>query len=184
MKGIFNLVVCLWAINSCFSQDKVGVAVNNQFKINYYLLGIDASYELALNKSILWETGVGIGAGGSIRDRLFVGESFQIDFTSFPVLRLRSRLKYVYNRAKRFRKGKDITYNSGNYIAIQGTFSSKKENIANDLLLTDVVWGIQRSLGGKWLFNVNTGLGYAKDFDTQLSRFYPTLGIAFSYMIF
>ncbi|MFL0094687.1 hypothetical protein [Tenacibaculum maritimum] len=132
---------------------------------------------MALNKSILWETGVGIGVGGSIRDRLFVGGSF-------PVLRLRSRLKYVYNRAKRFQKGKDITYSSGNYIAIQGTFYSKKENIANHLLLTDVVWGIQRSLGGKWLFNVNTGLGYAKDFDTQLSRFYPTLGIVFSYMIF
>ena len=103
---------------------------------------------------------------------------------------MKGKLKYTYNKDKRIKKGKNVRCNSGNYIALQSTFSSKQKNVTNienppnDTLLTEIHWGMQRSLGGQWLFNVNFGLGYAKDFDTELNQFYPAIGLAFSYVIF
>ena len=125
-----------------------------------------------------------MGAGTYIGSLAAIGKSLQIDYNTFPVLRYRGKLKYTCNRENRFKKDKNIDFNSGNYIAIQSIFSSKKTDVANNVMFNEVHWGMQRSLGGKWLFNLNGGLDYAKDFNTSLDRFYPTIGLEFSYVIF
>lgn len=183
-KKILNIILCSLVTSITFSQEKLNTGLTSQFKINYYLTGLDASYEIPLNNKFTFEAGAGIGAGSYIRNLPFLEESFRIDFNTFPVLRLRSKLKYTYNRENRIKKGKSINHNSGNYFALQGTFSSKKEDVANNILFSELHWGIQRGLGRNWLFNVNAGVGYAKDFNSKLDRIYPTIGLEFSYIIF
>ncbi|HBI40630.1 MAG TPA: hypothetical protein DDY16_06745, partial [Tenacibaculum sp.] len=164
----------------------------NQFKVSYNIVSLEFAYEHPLNKKLTLEGAVGLGAGNYIEKNIFnenrIGSS--LSFQSFPSIRLRSKLKYIYNREKRFNKNKNIDYNSGNYIGIQSTFTSKQNNVtditnvANNVLLTEIHWGMQRSLGGKWLFNVNGGFGYANDFISKLGKFYPSIGLEFSYVIF
>lgn len=169
---------------TCFSQDNKDYSLLNQGKITFNFFTLEGSYELSLNNKISLETGIGIGAGSFIRNILFVGETLQINYNTFPVLKFRGKLKYVYNREKRLHKNKNIDFNSGNYIAIQSIFSSKKNDVADNIIFNEVHWGIQRSLGGKWLLNVNGGIGYAKDLDTNLDGIYPSVNLEFSYVIF
>lgn len=50
--------------------------------------------------------------------------------------------------------------------------------------MNEVHWGIQRSLGKKWIFNTHIGLGYARDFKLDSGTLYPAIGIKFSYKLF
>lgn len=103
---------------------------------------------------------------------------------------MKSEFKYYYNREKRERKGKNNLNNSGNYIAFQTKYNtkifslSKTELPLENTLLNEIHWGIQRSLGGNWLFNFHTGLGYTRDLDFSDASIYPALGIKFSYKLF
>ena len=54
----------------------------------------------------------------------------------------------------------------------------------NPALLTEVHWGLQRSLGGNFIFNTHIGLGFVSDFDTSSTAFSPTFGLAFGYRLF
>lgn len=171
--------------------------LNSQFKLTYNILSIEGSYEIPLNEKFLLEGGIGVGAGSYIRRGILLNNkafSSSLSFKSFPPLRFRSRLKYIYNREKRAKKKKNnnISLNSGNYIAFQSLLTLKQNNvtdldekeIANNVLLTEVQWGLQRHLGGKWLFNFNLGIGYANDFNSKLGIVYPSIGVEFSYVLF
>ena len=184
MKYYLCIVLFFGSLSISFSQKKSENNLNNYLKINNYFTGLEFSYEIPLNDKFLFEAGAGIGAGSYIKEIPFVGESFGIKFKSLPVLRLRGKLKYIYNREKRLNKQKNINFNSGNYIALEGTLSSEKKDLYNNVLMTNFVWGLQRNIGGKWLFNINGGFGYAKDFNSNLDRFYPSISLEFSYVLF
>ena len=184
MKYYLCIVLFFGCLSISFSQKKEESNLNNYLKINYYFTGLEFSYEIPLNNKFLFEAGAGIGAGSYIEEIPFVGESFSISFESLPVLRLRGKLIYIYNRGKRLNNKKNINFNSGNYIALKNTFSSEKKDLYNNVLMSNFVWGIQRNIGGKWLLNIDGGFGYAKDFNTNLDRLYPSIGLEFSYVIF
>lgn len=185
---LFLLTLLITSVN--FAQEE-STPLNKQFKLSYTFLGLGADYEFPLNKKITLEVGLGLGAGNYIRKTVLNSNEFgpSISVDAFPPLRFKSRLKYIYNRDKRLKKNKSIVNNSGNYLAFQTLFTTGQNvtNIKtppNNSLLTEVQWGLQRSLGGNWLFNFYAGVGFARDFETKLGKIYPALGLEFSYILF
>lgn len=103
-----------------------------------------------------------------------------------PVPFLKSKLKFVYNINKRIEKEKNIRNNAGNYIALQTkySFGRSANSTYNRSMLTELHWGIQRDLGGNFLFNTHIGLGYLGDFNSNSWAFSPPIGVSFGYRIF
>lgn len=151
-------------------------------KINLGLNGLEAAYELPVGKQTTWENSLGIGMGSNV-----YGTSVEYHFNfSQPVPFLKSKLKYIYNFNKRDEKGKNTTHNSGNYIGLQTkyNFGNSSNYQLNKTLLTEVHWGIQRSLGRGFMVDAHIGLGYIKDFDTKDGALSPTVGLRFGYNLF
>jgi hypothetical protein len=176
--------VALISIGNLFSQES---KLQKQFKTDFNFLGIGLSYEIPISEK--WTVDLSSGVGGGYRvgnDGLTV----VLPFNSSVAAYLKSEFKYYYNREKRERKGKNNFNNSGNYIAFQTKYNSKRFSLSKNkiplenTLLNEIHWGVQRSLGGNWLFNFHTGLGYARGLDFSNGAIYPTLGIKFSYKLF
>lgn len=54
----------------------------------------------------------------------------------------------------------------------------------NQALLTDIHWGLQRSLGEKFILNTNIGIGYVQDFETNYGNIAPVLRFKVGYRLF
>jgi hypothetical protein len=182
MKKVF-LLVALISIGNLFSQKG---KLQKQFKTDFNFLGIGLSYEIPISEK--WTVDLSSGVGGGYR----VGNDLTVEwaFNSSVAAYLKSEFKYYYNREKRERKGKNNFNNSGNYIAFQTKYNTKRFSLSKtelpleNALLNEIHWGIQRSLGGNWLINFHTGIGYARDLDFSDGSIYPALGIKLSYKIF
>jgi len=156
------------------------------FKADFNFLGIGLSYELPISKK--WTVDFSTGFGGGYR----VDDGFAAEWilNSTPATYFKSEFKYYNNREKRFQKGRDNSNNSGNYWAFQTKFASQRlsesDNFVplNNVLLNEIHWGLQRSLGGNWLFNTHFGLGLAADFNYDTFTLYPAIGIKFSHILF
>lgn len=191
-KVILSLCLLCTALTTSWGQETTSAKLQKQFKISYQILAFEASYELPISDAFSLEGGIGIGAGNYVRPTLLNSKELgaALSFESFPPLRFRTKVKYVYNREKRLKAGKNIAYNSGNYLALQSLLTtaqrddSDQKKPANNTLITEVHWGLQRSLGGNWLFNVYAGIGYAYDFHFQLGKIHPAIGLEFSYVLF
>ncbi|WP_369048920.1 hypothetical protein [Tenacibaculum sp. UWU-22] len=191
-KHVFLFLLIVMAVSSITAQDKSQIDLQNQFKINYNIVAFEGIYELPIAKEFVLDLGLGFGAGNYIKKDAFLNKSFgtSLSFKSFPSLRFKSSIKYIYNRIKRAQNNKNNKNNAGNYLEFQTLYTTKQKNASNisnsadNTLLTEMRWGMQRSLGGNWLFNVHFGIGYGKDFETKIDNFYPALGLSFSYIIF
>ncbi|NBL63883.1 hypothetical protein GV828_01570 [Flavobacterium sp. NST-5] len=176
-KIIFFLLTSV----SVFAQTDDSRLTENFAKINLGLHGLDASYEWALNDRFVWENSVGFGMGMAVD-----GNAVEYTFNfNDPALYAKSEMKYFYNLGKRQNKGKNISNNGGNYVGIQTKYSFGTDAFRlNNALLSEVHWGIQRSLGGNFSFNTHIGLGYVRDYDLKDGAFSPTFKLTFSYAIF
>lgn len=157
-------------------------ALQPQGKIELGFNGLLMGYEARLSQNLLLNAGVGLGSGIRVQDR-HVAFMFNI---AKPAPFLRGELRYFYNRPKRLLKGKDISFNTGNFVGLQTKYSFGRADDA-DLhrgLLTEVHWGLQRHLGGRFLYHFHVGLGYIRDFNTGSGMAVPTVGTQFSYVIF
>lgn len=168
-------------ISNLYSQE---VSLENQFKVEYNFLGIGAGYELPISEKWLLDLGVGIGGGVDDSD------GYVWDFNSSLAFYTKGNLRYYYNRNKREKKGRNNTNNSGNYFGLQTKFFSKRfsESLGigflTNSLLTELHWGLQRSLGGNWLFNFHVGFGALRKLDESRGLFSPSIGLKFSYKLF
>lgn len=165
-------------VATCFAQstlEKVG-------KVSLGLQGVEFSYELPLGKSLLLESAAGLGVGMNADS----GGSTYSFYLLDPVPSISTELKWIYNREKREVKERNNANNAGNYIGLQTKYSlGNANNISlNKALLTDLHWGLQRSLGTKFTFNTNVGLGYMYDFDTTYGDVAPVLRVKFGYRLF
>lgn len=156
--------------------------LTNFARINLGLHGLEASYELPVSKRFVWENSLGIGMGANVNGG---GAEFHFDFAR-PVPFLKSELKYIYNIEKRVSKGKNVLNNSGNYVGLQTkySFGNSGTYALNRSSLTEIHWGIQRSLGGDFVFDFHVGLGYLSDYETEDDAISPTLGLRFGYRLF
>lgn len=151
--------------------------------VNLGLHGAEFSYELPLSNSFMWENSLGLGMGSRASSNSNASYTFVLDA---PVPYFKSELKYVYNRNKRVRKNRSVRNNSGNYIGLQTKYSFGNQGYfdLNETLLTEFHWGIQRSLGKRFLFNFHLGVGVLQDYNTNRAAVTPTLGINFGYKLF
>ncbi len=150
-------------------------------KIELGFHGLSFGYELPISNKFVWENALGAGMGMNADN----GANYSLDVAT-PVPFFKSKLKFVYNINKRIEKEKITVNNSGNFIALQTKYSFGKSGSTtyNPAMLTEVHWGIQRSLGGNFIFNTHIGLGFVRDFDTSSTAFSPTFGLAFGYRLF
>ncbi|WP_445748745.1 hypothetical protein [Polaribacter sp.] len=179
MKKLIYLLM-LFVLN-LFSQEE---SLENQFKLEYNLLGVGVSYEIPISEKFLIDFGAGVGGG------VDNAESYVWDFNSSLAAYFKGEFKYLYNREKRLKKGKSLENNAGNYIAFQtkyftGRFSEIDIfNPLNRAILNEFHWGLQRSLGGNWLFNFHIGFGFLRNIDEDYNLLSPALGLKFSYKLF
>ncbi len=181
MKKIIVLVLVLCSFFS-FSQDKTSPALDKFTRINLGFHGLEVTNELPISKSFVWENSLGIGMGYST---IGSGVSYTL-YLDAPTPYITSELKFLYNRNKRFSKGRSTMNNSGNYIGLQTKYSFGNTSTLdiNQALLSDIHWGIQRPLGERFIFDFHIGFGYLSDFNLEEGIFTPTLGLRFGYKLF
>lgn len=187
-KLLLSIATIFLVSFSTFSQENTNL--KSLFKTDFNFSGLGISYEVPLAKK--WTVDLSTGIGASYRVSNGMEANWIIN--KAPSAYFKSEFKYIYNREKRFKDGKNNSNNSGNYWAFQTKYTTKRfseavgEKPGNNVLMNEVHWGMQRSLGGNWLLNVHFGLGFAKDFDTpkwlDSTTIYPAVGLKFSYVIF
>ena len=154
------------------------------YRINIDFTGISLSYELPLSNKVIVDSGIGIGSGYLINDK---EESMTWNLNQSPSANIFAEVKYIYNQKSRVAKGKSVKHNSGNYIAFKTKFSSgdvfNSSSIYHNAFLNQMHWGIQRSLGERWLLNFHLGISLLIDLETSMKMIYPALGLKFSYNI-
>lgn len=178
MKKCLLAALLVANTTACFAQstlEKVG-------KVSLGLQGAEFSYELPLGKSLLLESAAGLGVGMEVDHNKSTYSFYLLD----PVPFVSTELKWIYNREKREAKERNNANNAGNYVGLQTKYSFGHPNslALNKALLTDIHWGLQRSLGTKFTLNTNIGLGYMYDFDTTYGDVAPVLRLKFGYRLF
>lgn len=180
-KTLLVILLSILGFNANAQQNKSDT-LDNFAKIELGLHGLSFAYELPLSNKFVWENSIGAGMGMSTENNSL---TYSLDVIR-PVPFLKSKLKFVYNINKRIANEKNIRNNAGNYIALQTKYSFGRpaNNTYNRSMLTELHWGIQRNLGGNFLFNTHIGLGYLGDFDSNSGALSPTIGVSFGYRIF
>ena len=125
----------------------------HQFRLD--LLGPGLNYELGLFRNQSVSTGLGLSTAT-------YGEGYALGVT------MNNRYRYYHNFNRRVAKGRNVSGNSGNYIAAaQSIFFSPLRLATNiegeddfNLGFYGMVYGIQRTYGTGLNFNIELGAGY------------------------
>lgn len=171
------------------TENTESIELERILKLELGLQGIGVGYEFPLSEKWSVNLSAGLGGGYSV-----YASSFRSTFViNQPVAYSRSEFKYIYNRRKRLSKSKSILHNTGNYLALQTKYTTRRvfggttwDEITDPLnrtLLNEIHWGIQRPLGQKFIFNSHIGFGYAADFDFNDGQVYPAAGVQFAYIL-
>ena len=192
MKNKLLLIFTVFLLSTSGLIAQGNEELKSMFKTDFNFSGIGFAYEIPLSKKWSVDLSAGIGASANVTSSYDV----RWDLNKSPSTYFKSEFKYNYNIQKRYKKGKNTINNSSNYLALQTKYItprlSKDSSIysfpAHNVLASEIHWGLQRSLGGNWLFNFHAGLGFAKDFDLgerkSLRNLYLAMGLKFSYIIF
>lgn len=146
------------------------------FKVN--ILNPGATYEKSLNKNATLCLDANLSFGLAINNN-------DTSFLTAPYLR--GQYRYYYNFDKRISKGKDVSLNSGNFIALNTSYYfnplGNDAYISNyDELTVGGVWGFQKTY--KSGFNVSAIAGLGNNFSTQQAhKVVPILNFTVSWVI-
>jgi len=176
MKKLILLSFCFCSFLSINAQDQTSVE-DGLFSVNFLTPGLE--YEYGLTNSTTLD--LRAGSGFAYRKGVF-GEGFGV----YPIFSLQSRL--YYNLKKRLDKGKNISNNSANYIALSGTVQAGKPIIGNleynegYFGVIGPVWGLQRYYGAGFKLDLNLGGGYGFN-ESGSSFFSPIIGLRLGWRI-
>ena len=160
MKKIFFLLLFLGGL-SVHSQingvTEKGFGIINlerhQFKLNLLSPGI--SYELGLFKNVSASGGLGLGYAT-------YEEGYAVGLT------LHTRVRYYHNFNRRIRMNKNVSGNSGNYIAAARSIFFSQLRLGTNIEGPDdfnlgvygITYGVQRTYKNGFNFNAELGAGY------------------------
>lgn len=160
MKKIITTICLLFCFNFSYSQDKPFVH-NNLFKINILNPGFTFEKGVNNNNTVCIETNLSIGFHASGTNSSSENVNTTILISPF----LRGQYRHYYNFEKRIRKGKNISLNSGNYLAFSSsyyfdTLGTNDFISIYDGLTLGGVWGFQKTYRNNLNIGANLGLGY------------------------
>ncbi len=179
---LFLLII----LNQSFGQtDSSKQTLSHFTKLDLGLQGIGLTFEPRISNHITIDLSMGFGGGYYIYKSSFEYHVLKLAgcFSATP--------KYFYNIKKRINKGKTVQNNSWNYFGIRVKYSGPLSEFADDPngiaagILTNIHWGLQRSLGGRWMFSSQVGVGYAiEDYSGDgEGTFYPSLDFKSSFIL-
>jgi hypothetical protein len=176
MKKLILLSFCFCSFLTINAQDQPSVE-DGLFSVNILTPGLE--YEYGLTNS----TTLDLRAGSGFAYRK---GTFEEGFGVYPIFNVQYR--HYYNLKKRLEKGKNISNNSGNYIALSGTVQAGKP-IIGDLEYNEgyfgvigPVWGLQRYYGAGFKLDLNLGGGYGFN-ESGSSFFSPIIGLRLGWRI-
>ena len=192
-KTTIFLLLTFSTLTAAAQSAEESQSLHHLFKIELGFQGLGLAYELPLSGRWSLDLSTGLGGGYHVGNS-YRGHSFQYQWIiNDPVMYLKSKVKYNYNRPKRLGRGKPLRNNASNYVAFQTKYTTERvfnRRVAdqftdplNSTLLNEVHWGIQRPLGQRFLFNMHLGLGIAVDYDFNNSSVYPGFGLKFSHIL-
>jgi hypothetical protein len=156
MKYILGLLFLGLSINS-FAQE--ASVEKSFFESETGFSGLWLNNELKLTNSLALRSEIGIEYDFAVGDQ-YEGAGFILQ----PVLTIEPR--YYYNLRKRNSKGKNISKNSGNYLALKTSYHpdwfviNLDESITKTADLSIVpTWGIKRQIGNHFTYESGIGLG-------------------------
>lgn len=194
-KTFLSLILLCWTISGIYGQDAIPER-EAILKAELGPNGLGIGYELPLGNGYLAEMNIAVGGGLYVNS---VPDGREVVFTYYPgpSVQLNTGLRKYYNLNRRREKGRKLANNSGNYFGAKIKYSSRGltsvnpenylgpvPNTLNDVLVSEIHWGMQRNMGERFIFNLHLGFGYIQDFDSNLGAFSPTFGFKFGYKIF
>lgn len=162
---------------SLYAQDKPAVE-KNLFKLNLLLPGVVYEHGFNNKNTLYSELSMGFG----YRSRNFSGSSWFF----LPVIN--EQFRHYYNLEKRSLKGKKITGNSGNFIALNAiynfkSFSTNNGVISESSFIIAPVWGLQRTYKSSFNLGLNAGLGYSIEKNYYDNHFVPVINFSIGWVI-
>ncbi len=153
-KTIFTLLFT----TSLFAQEKA----TDLFNVNISFIGIGVQYEKALSDNYTAVGTLDYIGGFKYSHSDYFGSNF--DYILTTNLALEGR--HYYNFDRRISKGKNTKNNTGNYVALKGTYTpdwlttSNTENLnLNKQGMITLNYGLKRSFSQNFFFEFYTGLG-------------------------
>ena len=186
--------IILLALSVSFFVDtnaQAAKTVTSLAKLDLGLQGIGFSYEAKAFNNFTIDLCAGVGGGYDVYAADDEIPSFPNNYEySFvkPALHLSLTPKYFYNTQKRTGKGKNTQFNSANFFGIRVKYVTPLSEFdpyhpITTTILTNIHWGIQRTIGGHWLFNSQVGAGYAIGTDCNCGMIYPAFDFKFAYVV-
>lgn len=176
MNKYFIIILSIFGMYSLFGQSRVSV-VENQFKVNVLLPGL--VYEHGFNdKNALYSE---VSLGFAYRSNYYAGSSWQL----YP--NINEQFRHYYNLDKRALKGRRVTHNSGNFVALNAIYNFKSistnNNFSEDTSSFTIapVWGLQRTYNRNFNLGLNIGVGY--NFDKYDNEFVPVINFTLGWVI-
>jgi len=173
MKKYFYILICLPFILVAQNKSKVK---ENLFKINILNPGFTFEKGLMNNSTLCLDANLSFG---------FTVHNNETTFLTAPLLR--GQYRYYYNLEKRVSKGKDISNNSGGFVAFSSSYYFKP--IGNDAYVSSYdgftlggVWGFQKTYKRGINLSANTGLGYNLS-NQQAHKVLPILNFTVGWVI-
>ncbi len=158
MKTNYLLILLTFIAISLKGQTDKNVE-ENQFKINFLAPSLELEKGTGKNTTLNFELGTGFA--------LRAGSERSTEFGVFPYVE--GQYRYYTNFNRRLSKGKNISGNSGNYIAMSLLYVSGN-SIFGDLNLTSnnnlfvgPMYGLQRTSKSGFNFGLEFGAGYYKN---------------------
>lgn len=161
MKKLFFALILFAQIANSQEQETASVE-KSIFGIQTGILGIWVHNELRLSNQFSLRSEIGYDLG------IFGGTNYEGDnFILIPSIRVEPR--WYYNLDKRLSKGKSISKNSGNFLAVNITYNTDEPSISNNdnvNVLSSIAiipkWAIKRTYGNHFTFETGFGMGYVK----------------------
>ncbi|SRR6056297_799137 len=158
------------------SEKGNGIVNLERHQLKFDLLSPGISYELGLFKNQSVSTALGLGMAAYEPGYVFG-------------LALNNRYRYYHNFQRRINKDKNVSGNSGNYIAAAQAIFFSQARLTTNIIGPDdfnvgfygMVYGIQRTYPKGFNFNAELGAGYYRG-DGIESGYGPLIGFAFGWV--
>ncbi|GET45714.1 hypothetical protein [Capnocytophaga felis] len=161
--------------------------LHKQFSLEASWLRLGIAYEQPLFKNTEAELSAGVGDFFN-QEKGYSINSLNEKFSPYT----KASFRYYYNRNKRERKGKDNSFNRGNFIAFQNKILYGAISDNDVRMINEIHWGVRTVIVKKLLLTLHVGIGhyyrksYVKEWNSNSKylAFAPTLGAEIKYILF